>query len=495
MDMSTRTFRGNVSCLIIGGNTGESFQDARAHGADGSIAQAFGCSKLSAWLGDDSYESERLCAGRANGTYAPEYIGAEKNVLLQTGHDYEDAVLALHQQKLVEQRWKEAKMRHNGNIMSIRERCEVIIHPTPNEEYRNDAWPDCAAHIDCFIQVVKGEIILNPNFVIGGPEKNYKIIPAAEDHWYVGDAKTCQSHFSSNWQDWQEVDGNKIPSGGMKFGIAPTHYRQQMLGYLTILGPLKKFEGAMLLASKSDCLSEEGHAQVFIPYDEQAQTEGEWIMDEVSRKNRDSMNGILPDVTECKDVEKAISELPLMYPDVNKNKKMVELNKDKWKASFDRIKEIADEQAELSALVKPYIDEMRAKLKDELGITLGSISPEITRRIDENGTTRTIQSKKLKDEKDSILTLLLEDVQDAPSCYYVDEYTDETTGESRSDVYIVEYGSGSGGGVKWTTPTKAAIQEDYPEIFEDLKHRFPDRSPKLSVNKISESEIKRKKRR
>ena len=183
-----------------------------------------------------------------------------------------------------------------------------------------------------------------------------------------------------------------------------------------------------------------------------------------------------------------------MYPDVNKDKKMHELDSKKWKGSIERIKEINAEQAELTALVKPYIDEMKKKLKDDLGITLGSFSPDITRRIEENGETTVIQAKKLKEEKDSILTLFLEEVQDGPSCYYVDEYTDDTTGETITDVYTVEFGSGSGGGVKWTTPTKAAIQEDYPEIFEDLKHRFPDRTPKLSINKLSTEQLKRRRR-
>ena len=213
--------RGQVSVHVIKDNTGDEFQAIKN--------SSIGPSQGPAWMGDSHYATERMVAGRAFGAFAPEYIGTSKQIVLQTGHSYEDAILMTHQQKLIEERWKEARMNHHGKILSIREHANVIIHPTPSEEYRNTDWPDYKAHCDCFIQVVKGKIIPNPNFVIGGKEKNFKIITDAEDHWYIGDAKSCQSNFSTNWS---ETDEHGIPVGGMKNGVAPTPYREQLLQYL-----------------------------------------------------------------------------------------------------------------------------------------------------------------------------------------------------------------------------------------------------------------------
>lgn len=452
--VENKIFGGNVTCQVIESNASEEFSNKiRKHGADGSIPQAVGPSKNAAWLGDDKYESERMVAGRANGTFPEEVIGSDKRIVMDTGHDFEEAVLATGAVKLMQERWKEARLKHGGTIMSIRDHIEVIVHPTPREEYRNSAYPDFAAHIDGFIQVVKGRIVLNPAFVIGGPEKNYIILPDSEDHWYIADAKTCQSSFSTNWT---ERDENGTPVGGMKFGVAPTHYRQQLLGYLGILAPLHRFEGAMLLASKSDHLDEHGHAQVFIPFDEDAQAEAEAILDEVSRKNRDSYNGRIPSVAECKDVARAIAELPLQYPDVNAGKKVLELEPSKWRISVNRLIEIKKEIAKIDEQLSPIKAEIKQLVEDRLGDKIaGSI------------TLNTKTRKELTDEYDKILLLSLEDIQDAPGAFYIDPDTGITASFSAP------------GGLKMTSATEQAIKDDYPEIYEDLKARFPSRKVKF----------------
>lgn len=467
--------RGQVSVHVISGNDNDEFQKIKG--------SSVGPSQGAEWMGDSHYASERMVAGRTNGAFPPETIGASKQIMFQTGHIYEEPILFTHQQKLCKEKWKEALCRYSGMVMSVRDHATVNIFPTPNEEYRNTEWPDYKAHCDCFIQVVKGEIILNPNFVIGGKEKNFKIIPAAEDHWYIGDAKTCQSNFSTNWS---ETDEHGIAIGGMKNGIAPTQYREQGLQYLGILSPLQKFEGFMLLASKSNHLDENGHAQVFIPFDEEAQEEAFHILDTVQKRYREAKNGHVPAISDCKDVSSAISELPLQYPDVNKDKKMLELDPKKWKKPFSRIVEVDAIKTEKSSIIKPYLDEVRKKIKDETGISIGTISmPDSLSWEDENG--KKIVWKSLKKERDDILMSTLEEVKDGPSCFYVDQ--------SSGDTYVIEYGSESGGGVKWDSATKAAIMEDYPEVFEDLKHRFPDRAPKLSVNKAKAEELRKKSRK
>lgn len=407
-------FKGNVSVLpLTVANSGEEFSKMRKHGADGTIAQAYGGSAITDWLGDSQYATERMTAGRANGTFAPESISKSKQIVFDTGHDYEDAIAI-----------------HNCRIMTIESGIEVIAHSAADVEYRNDAWPSMAAHLDFIVQVVGGEIIPNPAYVIGGSEKNYKIIPAAEDHFYVGDSKSVQSRFGANWA---EKDQNGIPVGGMKYGICPTHYRQQMLGYMATC----HIDGAIIFAA---CGFERyDHAQVFIPYDKD---EAEAIMDEVERKNDDSFHGIIPSVVDCKDVAKAISELPLQYPDVNMNKKQLELDKTKWKATIDRIDEIDAELAILSASIKPAQDALKQQLKTE------------TDRIDE-----------LKKERSNLIMMPLEDVKDGPGCYYIDDTT--------KDVVTIMYGSG----IKWDKYAKSAVAEDYPELFEDLRHRFPERKP------------------
>ena len=422
-------FKGKVSAIKIAGNTGADFeQKIRKHGADGSIAQAYGGSSITDWVGDSIYATERMTAGRANGTFAPEHISKAKQAVFDTGHDYEKSIAI-----------------HNCRIMSIKSGIEIIYHDASKEEFRNDAWPSMAAHLDFFIQVVNGKIELNPNYVIGGPEKNYIIVPSNKDHWYIGDSKSVQSRFGSNWA---EKDSDGIPVGGMKYGICPTHYRQQMLGYMATV----HMEGALILGACG--FAEDDHAQVFVPYNKE---EAEALLDEVERRNAASYSGSIPSVRECKDVAKAIEELPLQFPDVNKGKKLLELEQKKWKVSFDRIIEIDKEVAEISDKLKPLVQDFKNRVRDELGERLaGSVSVD------------TETSKKLKDERKQIIMLPLEEVQDAPGCFYKDKDT--------GDVVTIMYSSG----IKWDQKAKGAVADDYPELFEDLRHRFPERKPSYS---------------
>lgn len=439
-------FKGTVQAFPMPiSNSGEEFSKLRKHGVNGDIAQAYGGSQISDWIGDSIYSSERMTAGRANGTFAPEYISKSKQAVFDTGHDYEKAIAI-----------------HNCRLMSIKFGIDVIPIDASKEEYRNSAWPSMAAHLDFFIKVVKGKIIGNPSFVIGGPEKNFLIVPDNADHLYIADSKSVQSRFGSNWA---EDDENGIPCGGMKNGICPTHYRQQMLAYMATLMPTGMIEGAMILGACG--FSERDHAQVFVPY---AKEEAEAMMDEVERRNNASLHGQIPSVRECKDVAKAIEELPLQYPDVNQGKKKLALDPSKWKVSFDRILEIDKRVKEIDTELKPLKDEFKQKVFDDLGYELaGSIS------------VNTKESKKLKDERSQILMMPLEEVQDAPGCTFIDP--------DNGDLVTIDYPSG----IKWTDPTKRAIADDYPEIFEDLRHRFPERKPSYSRESSERSKVKNKK--
>ena len=437
-------FKGKVAAYPMPvGNAGEEFQKLRKHGVNGDIAQAYGGSSIADWVGDSIYSSERMTAGRANGTFAPEVISKSKQAVFDTGHDYEKSIAV-----------------HNCRLMSIKSGIDVIPIDASKEEYRNSEWPSMAAHLDFFIKVVKGKIIENPNFVIGGPEKNYLIVPDNGDHFYIADSKSVQSRFGSNWA---EDDENGIPCGGMKYGICPTHYRQQMLAYMATLMPTGMIEGAMILGACG--FSEKDHAQVFVPY---VQEEAEALMYEVEKRNNDSLHGHIPSVRDCKDIGKAIEELPLQYPDVNLNKKPLALDPGKWKVSFDRIVEIDKRLSEIDAQLKPLKEEFKQKIFDVLGVKMaGSIS------------VNTVESKELKDERSQILMMPLEEVQDAPGCTFIDP--------DSGDVVKLEYSAG----IKWTDPTKRAIQDDYPEIFEDLRHRFPERKPSYSRDSADRSKAKK----
>lgn len=408
-------FKGNVTAIPmpVASNSGEAFSKMRKHGADGSIPQAYGGSSLSDWLGDSVWDTERMTAGRANGMFAPEVISKSKQITFDIGHDFEDAIAL-----------------HNVKIMSVESGIQVLLHDASQEEFRNDAWPSMAAHLDFWIQVVKGEIIPNPAFVVGGPEKNYKIVPSADDHWYIADSKSVQSRFRPNWM---EKDENGLPIGGMKYGICPTHYRQQMLGYMATC----KVEGAVILAACG--FERDDFAQIFVPYDKE---EAEAIMDEVERRNYESYKGIIPSVADCKNVALAIAELPLQYPDTNRDKKILSLDPAKWGAKINRIKEIDDELKKLEAVIKPAEDALKEQLKKE------------KKAVEE-----------LKAEKSKLLMLPLEEVQDGPGCTYIDP--------DSGDVVTIAYGCG----IKWDKSPKTALADDYPEVFDDLRRRFPERKP------------------
>jgi len=429
-------FKGNVSFVPMNcGNTGEDFENARKHGADGTIPQATGLSEAAAWNDDDNYETVRMHAGRKNGTFPAEHIGRSKKIRFAEGHKFEKETAEM-----------------NTMIMELDSGLKIDCLDASQEEWRNDAWPSICAHLDFLLVVHKGKAILNPNFVIGGPEKNYKLIPDANDHTYIADAKTVQSFFGSNWA---ERDENGVPIGGLKYGIAPTHYRQQQLGYCGIC----HIEGAFLLGWKGE-FGEHNYAQVFIPYDKE---EAETILDQVEKRNTESRDGIIPAVADCKDVKKAIHELPLQFPDVNVKKKTHELKDEKWKKSFERLGQIDEETANIDSIIKPYIDELKKKVADETGLKVKSASITIKEKSD------------LTDERKDILMLPLEEVKNGPSCYFVDKDT--------GDFFLIEYGAG----VKWDKATKAAIAEDYPEVFEGLKQRFPDKAPKLSKGDVAKA--------
>ena len=426
-------FKGKVTAIPMPvSNSGKEFEKLRKHGVGGDIAQAYGGSSISDWVGDSIYSTERMTAGRANGTFAPEVISKSKQAVFDTGHDYEKSIAV-----------------HNCRLMSIKFGIEVVPIDASAQEFRNSEWPSMAAHLDFFIKVIKGKIIENPNFVIGGPEKNYLIIPDNADHAYIADSKSVQSRFGSNWA---EDDENGIPCGGMKNGVCPTHYRQQMLAYMATLMPTGMIEGAMILGACG--FAEKDHAQVFVPY---VKEEAEALMYEVEKRNAASLHGHIPSVRECKDVAKAIEELPLQYPDVNRSKKKLSLDPAKWKVSFDRVVEIDERLSQIDADLKPLKDEFKQKVFDTLGVKMaGSLS------------VNTVESKELKEERSQILMLPLEEVQDAPGCTFIDP--------DSGDVVKLDYSSG----VKWTDPTKKAIMEDYPEIYEDLRVRFPERKPSYS---------------
>ena len=424
------SYRGTVSAYPMPtDNSGAEFEKLRKHGVKGDIVQAYGGSTVTDWVGDSIYASERMTAGRANGTFAPEHISKSKQAVFDTGHDYEKAIA-----------------QHNCRLMTIKYGIECIAIDASKEEYRNSAWPSMAAHLDFFLKVVKGKIVENPNFVIGGPENNYLIVPDNTDHLYIADSKSVQSRFGSNWNE-EEPKG--VPSGGLKNGVCPTHYRQQMLAYMATLMPSGMIEGAIIFGACG--FSEREHAQVFVPY---VQEEAEALMDEVERRNAASLRGQIPSVRDCKDVGRAIEELPLQFPDVNRSKKKLELDPAKWKVSFDRILEIDERCKEIDKELKPLKDEFKKKVEDTLGVKLaGSIS------------VNTEESKKLKDERSQILMMPLEEVQDAPGCFMVDPDT--------GDIVTLDYSSG----IKWDAKSKSAVADDYPEIFDDLRHRFPERKP------------------
>lgn len=414
--------------LSVENNAGEAFSNMRKHGADGKIAQAYGCSALTDWLGQSKYQSERMTAAIANGSVKAPKISKTQQKIFDTGHDYEKSIAI-----------------HNCRIMSIDAGIEVQAIDASQDEFRNTAWPSLAAHLDFIVLVKKGRIILNPGYVIGGPEKNYLIVPDTEDHIYVGDSKSVQSNFGVNWS---EKDDDGLPIGGLKWGICPTHYRQQMLGYMACC----HIEGAIIFGACG--FQDYEHAQVFIPYNKE---EAEAILDEVERKNWEAMNGIIPSVRECADVAKAISELPLMYPDVNRGKTLLKLGKKKWADTFKRLLEIKGEIADLETQLKPYKEEMIQKIADELGLTatISSISAK--------------EIKELKDERDKLLMLPLDEVKDAPGCTFKDE---------EGYVHELTYSSG----IKWDKFSKAAVAEDYPEVAEDLRQRFPERKPSWTVS-------------
>lgn len=437
-------FKGKVTAFPMPtDNASEEFQKLRKHGVDGSIPQAYGGSSISDWVGDSIYSTERMTAGRANGTFAPEHVSKAKQAVFDTGHDYEKSIAV-----------------HNCRLLSIKFGIDVIPIDASKEEYRNSEWPSMAAHLDFFLKVVRGKIIENPNFVIGGPEKNFLIVPDNSDHYYIADSKSVQSRFGANWA---EDDENGIPCGGMKNGICPTHYRQQMLAYMATLMPTGYIEGAMILGACG--FSERDHAQVFVPY---VQEEAEALMYEVEKRNNASFHGQIPSVRDCKDIEKAIGELPQQYPDVNIKKKMLSLDPAKWKVSFDRVVEIDKRISEIDDQLKPLKEEFKQKVFDACGVKMaGSLS------------VNTIESKALKDERSQILMMPLEDVQDGPGCTFIDP--------DSGDVVRIDYSAG----IKWTDPTKKAIMEDYPEIFEDLRHRFPERKPSYSRDSADRSKTKK----
>lgn len=433
-------FKGTVTAIPMPtGNSGAEFEQVRQHGADGSVPQATGLSEAAAWNGDSKYESERMHAGRKNGMFRPEYIGAKKKLDFGRGHIFEKPVAEC-----------------NALIMSIRTGFNVEVVDASREEWRcqGAGWDSICAHLDFFAKIERGKAILNPNFVIGGPEPNYLIVPDAQDHWYIADAKTCRSTFINKWK---ETDENGIPIGGMANGIAPTEYRQQMLGYMGIC----HIDGAFLLAHKGG-YGEDDFAQVFIPYDKD---EAEAILDECERMNQASYKGIIPSVNDCKDVSLAISELPLQFPDVNTGKKKPSLGRD-WKVSFDRILEIDKEVNEIGEKIKPLLTEFKNKVKDELG-----------ERVASSISIDTETTKKLKKEKADILAKALEVVQDAPGCTFVDD-----TG----DVCTIDFPAG----IKWDATTKNAIRDDYPEVYEDLKVRFPERKAKYSRTPAEKAKAK-----
>ena len=423
-------FKGNRTAVAMNtANSGKAFEDARRHGADGTIPQATGLSEASSWCGDNHYESERMHAGRKNGMFIPETIGKRKKLDFGRGHIFERPVAEV-----------------NALIMSLDSGFEIEVIDASKEEWRNDAWPSHAAHLDFFLKIKKGRAIPNPDFVIGGPEKNFKIIPDTKDHIYIADSKTVRSGFVNAWS---EKDENGIPIGGMANGIAPTSYRQQQLGYCGIC----HIEGAFLLAHKGG-YDEYDFAQVFIPYDKE---EAEAILDECERRNQESYHGIIPSVRECKDVGLAISELPLQFPDVNIGKKELELDAAKWKVSMDRIVEIDGRLKEVNEQLKPLITEFKNKVFDELG-----------EKVANSISVDTKETKSLKEEKKLLIALPLEEVQDGPGCFYKDP--------DSGMVVRISYSAG----VKWDDNAKKAIAEDYPEVYEDLRHRFPERKPKYT---------------
>ena len=463
--MNLNKIRGTVTCKVIEGNTGDSFQK--------TLRSSVSPSKGAAANGEGKYQTERMLAGRLTGHFPQEYVGVDKQIIFDTGHDYEDAVLVQGEVELMkermreaEQRWKEARMKHAGTIMTAREHISVIIHPTPHEEYINSEWPNHKAHTDCFIQIVKGRAIENPNFRPGDKMKNYIIIPDAEDHWYIGDAKTCQTVFSDNWAS---KDENGAPNGGMRNGMWPREYEIQCGMYLGILAPLPvKFEGAFLLGSKGDHLDEHGHVQVFKEFDENWQDESYMQLDEAERLFRDAENGSLPAVRDCRDVAKAIAELPLQYPKAIPKAKPLYLDAAKWKPSFDRMVEIKTRLSEI-ADEKVAITEKVKQEAAALGIELsGSIS------------FKTKEQKELEDEYSKILMLTLEDIKDAPEAYFTDPDEGVT---AKIDVKR---------SLKMVQKTEDALKNDYPEVWESLQEFFPDVKVSLEDPRIKKAKKSKK---
>lgn len=414
-------FNGGTYAVPMGDipNSGPEFEAARNHGTDGAIEQAFGSSDVGTYMGDNKYKSARQLAGEKNGTFNPKKPSIEQAFAMAQGHIYERTCAEAC-----------------ALIMSLETGFEVIAHPAGETEFRNVQWEDYNGHIDFLLEVRSGKIIPNPNFYVGGPEKNWVIIPDAEDHWYIADSKTVMSPFGANWS---QVDENGIPVGGLKNGVAPDNYYDQMQSYMAALN----IDGAMLFGMCKADLTLNSYAQVFVPYNKE---KAEELMDTAQEINTRSQNGDIPAVKECKNKELAITELARQFPVTDRKRKFPVLDADEWLPVTSRIEEIYKKINELD-------EEVEENTPESLKELIKAVEAE---------------KKTLKEEAKLLLQSTIEVIGDAACGWFKDPDT--------GDIIKIELSRRP----NMQEEPRNYIKRFYPDLYDELQREIPDVKVKMT---------------
>ena len=389
-------FNGRCSWRQIEGNTGESFENRRRDYYGGSDAPAI--------CGVSKYKTSLRALAQKAGDIPEDSVSKKKAKIFANGHI------------------KELEVATTGvEFMKIDSGFDIILHPCDKLEWLNDEWPHARGHLDFVVEVIKGRIIENPDFYVGGPEPNWKIIPDDENHMYVADSKTVQGDYG---KAWNERDASGVSIGGLSNGVCPLPYWVQLHFYMTLCN----IDGGLIFGSIGNN-SVDDYATVFVPFDAEA---GQTIMDTCERRFTDALNGKFPKLGECGDKDMAARDIAALYP-VNPAKSVQRLKGRKWTKHF---REVAD--------IEKQIEDLKESIAEE-SAKVASIKKEIDA---------------LREKRRTMLLEPIESVKDAKGCYFTDEYGETTVIEYRSKpVWNCESKEAYRDAIRQLDPEKAAELE------------------------------------
>ena len=394
-----KKFNGLAKFHEISGNTGEAFEEDREGHYGGYDASYL--------VGHSEYGTELEAAAKKAGIVPDTPFAAKTLKIFANGHI------------------KELEVAETGTaFMEIDSGFTIVLQPMGNFAWSNEEWEDARAHLDFIMKIIKGKLELNPEWYLGSNKPNWIIVPDEEDHMYVVDSKTCQDEFSPAWDQRNDL---KVKIGGLKNGVCPIAYYDQMQFYCTVCN----IDGAVIMASIGNNKVDD-YAQVYVPYDPEY---GQHLLDTCQKVFDQIKAGKLPKVEDCADRVAAAEYLDKLYYKVNEKKALAKLKNSKWEDRFEQVRELDEE-----------IDRIKASVEKE---------KELVNKAE-------TQIRNLSRQRRAILLEPIEDIKDRKGYYYSDEY---------GNTHIVRFEQE----MVWDYVTKQFFRKNAPEVYAEAEKLFSKR--------------------